>query len=91
MKNIRWLIFGLKLLLASKMFTPFTHFQVALISTIYMTGLSLGAVISGTVDKFGRKSMLLLSIFLAACGGLGNAFATSYWTFCTFRFFTASG
>ena len=56
-----------------------------------MTGLSLGCVISGLIDKLGRKSMLLLSIFLAGGCGLGNAFATSYWTFCTFRFFTASG
>ena len=67
------------------------YFQIALISTIYQIGIGFGAMISSTVDRFGRKRMLLLSIFLAACGGLGNAFATAYWTFCTLRFLTASG
>ena len=66
-------------------------FQVALISSIYMCGLILGSIISGTMDKFGRKNVLMLSILLAGGGGLGNAFASSYGAFCTLRFFTASG
>lgn len=67
------------------------YFQVALISSIYMSGLILGSIISGTMDRFGRKNILMLSILLAGCGGLGTAFTSSYGAFCALRFMTSSG
>ena len=64
---------------------------MALISSIYMSGLILGSIISGTMDRFGRKNILMLSILLAGCGGLGTAFTSSYGAFCTLRFITSTG
>ena len=56
-----------------------------------MSGLILGSIISGTMDRFGRKNILMLSILLAGCGGLGTAFTSSYGAFCALRFLTSSG
>ena len=64
---------------------------MALISSIYMSGLILGSIISGTMDRFGRKNILMLSILVAGCGGLGTAFTSSYGAFCALRFITSTG
>ena len=37
-------------------------------------------------DKFGRKPVMLVCLFLPVFVGLGTSFATSYWMFVSLRF-----
>uniref|UniRef100_A0A8C9V0U1 Solute carrier family 22 member 6 n=1 Tax=Scleropages formosus TaxID=113540 RepID=A0A8C9V0U1_SCLFO len=61
-------------------------------ATVFFCGVMLGAVIFGTLcDRFGRKSMLLLSYVCAMGFGLTSAFSSSYTMFAVMRFFTGLG
>uniref|UniRef100_A0A8C9RD68 Solute carrier family 22 member 6 n=1 Tax=Scleropages formosus TaxID=113540 RepID=A0A8C9RD68_SCLFO len=58
-------------------------------ATIFFIGLMCGAVVFGILsDRFGRKTMLLVTYLLALTFGLASAFSTSYMMFAIMRFFT---
>lgn len=62
------------------------------IMSIAMFGCLFGALFSGMfADRFGRKRLLILSAILFVCTSIGNALATSLWTFGLFRLFGGVG
>uniref|UniRef100_A0A8C9W181 Zmp:0000001102 n=1 Tax=Scleropages formosus TaxID=113540 RepID=A0A8C9W181_SCLFO len=55
------------------------NLNISATATVFFCGVMLGAVIFGTLcDRFGRKSMLLLSYVCAMGFGLTSAFSSSY-------------
>ncbi|KAG9268273.1 solute carrier family 22 member 7-like [Astyanax mexicanus] len=58
-------------------------------ATIFFTGVMFGAVFFGVMsDKYGRRSMLLLSYIASIVFSVASAFSTSFPMFATFRFLT---
>ncbi len=66
--------------------------QVALISSIYMTGNLIGSFITGVMaDSIGRRATLIISTLVCLVASFGSALANSYeWYYIT-RFFTGLG
>ena len=63
-------------------------YMVDLSTTIYMIGNSLGAVlITPFSDRFGRKWVLLISLWIQGVIGVGLAFVNCYALFLCLRFF----
>ncbi|KAJ8250504.1 hypothetical protein COCON_G00224260 [Conger conger] len=61
-------------------------------ATFFFIGVMFGAVLFGALsDRFGRKSMLLLSYVLSISFGFASAFSKSYLMFSILRFFTGLG
>uniref|UniRef100_H3CWW9 Solute carrier family 22 member 6 n=1 Tax=Tetraodon nigroviridis TaxID=99883 RepID=H3CWW9_TETNG len=58
-------------------------------ATVFFLGVMLGAIAFGYLsDKYGRKSVLLVSYVLSTVMGFASAFANSYVLFSVLRFFT---
>ena len=67
-----------------------SDYLVDLSTTIYMIGSALGAVlITPLSDRFGRKPVLLLSLWIQGIVGIGVAFVQSYIAFVITRFIVA--
>ncbi|CAJ1052325.1 solute carrier family 22 member 7-like [Xyrichtys novacula] len=61
-------------------------------ATIFFMGVMVGAAVFGYLsDRFGRKSMLLVSYIVAAVFGIASAFSFNYTMFAVMRFFTGFG
>lgn len=59
-------------------------------TTIYMVGNAVGAVtLTSLSDRFGRKYVMLLMLWIQGIIGFGAAFANSYILFTILRFFIA--
>ncbi|KAJ8312215.1 hypothetical protein KUTeg_009588 [Tegillarca granosa] len=59
-----------------------------LATTIYFCGVMVGGLLCGYLaDKFGRRPVMLASLYLPILIGLGTAFANSYTLFVSLRFF----
>ena len=62
-------------------------YLTSLATTIYFCGVMVGGLVFGHLaDKFGRKPVMLVCLFLPVFVGLGTSFATSYWMFVSLRF-----
>ncbi|XP_057699957.1 solute carrier family 22 member 7-like [Corythoichthys intestinalis] len=62
------------------------------IATIFFLGVMFGAAVLGTLsDRFGRKTMLLVSYLITAIFGFGSALSTNFAMFAVMRFFTGFG
>ncbi|KAB5561875.1 hypothetical protein PHYPO_G00011560 [Pangasianodon hypophthalmus] len=58
-------------------------------ATIFFIGVMLGAALFGSLsDRYGRKTMLLVSYVLALCFAIASAFSSSIIMFAVLRFFT---
>ncbi|XP_061534582.1 solute carrier family 22 member 7-like [Phycodurus eques] len=61
-------------------------------ATIFFLGVMLGAAVLGYLsDRFGRKSMLLVSYLITAIFGFGSALSSNYAMFAVMRFFAGFG
>ncbi|XP_036403105.1 solute carrier family 22 member 7 [Megalops cyprinoides] len=61
-------------------------------ATIFFTGVMIGAMVFGSLsDRFGRKSMLMVSYVSGMIFGVASAFSTSFVMFAVMRFFTGFG
>ena len=68
------------------------QFQVALVGTIYMSGLFFGSFLFGTLgDMIGRKKSLMVAIVMGSTFNLIGSFYSNYIFYCVTRFFTAAG
>ena len=67
-------------------------FQVALVGSIYMSGLLIGSFVLGTLaDLYDRKPIIILSVFLGCAGSISGAFANGFVTYALTRFITGCG
>ncbi|KAF4084524.1 hypothetical protein AMELA_G00129730 [Ameiurus melas] len=58
-------------------------------ATIFFIGVMLGAAIYGSLsDRYGRKTMLLVSYVLSLCFAMASVFSSSIIMFAVLRFFT---
>ncbi|KAG7328755.1 hypothetical protein KOW79_008699 [Hemibagrus wyckioides] len=58
-------------------------------ATIFFVGVMIGAAIFGSLsDRYGRKTMLLVSYVLALCFAMASVFSSSIIMFAVLRFFT---
>ncbi|XP_017332555.1 solute carrier family 22 member 7 isoform X3 [Ictalurus punctatus] len=58
-------------------------------ATIFFVGVMLGAAIFGSLsDRYGRKTMLLVSYVLSLCFAMASVFSSSIIMFAVLRFFT---
>ncbi|XP_021436478.1 solute carrier family 22 member 7-like isoform X2 [Oncorhynchus mykiss] len=61
-------------------------------ATIFFLGVMFGAMTFGSLsDRFGRKTMLLVSYISGMLFGVASAFSTSFIMFAVLRFFTGFG
>ncbi|XP_061882142.1 solute carrier family 22 member 7-like [Entelurus aequoreus] len=61
-------------------------------STIFFIGVMFGSAVLGTLcDRYGRKSMLLVSYLISTIFGFGSALSTSFSMFAVMRFFSGFG
>ncbi|KAJ8361533.1 hypothetical protein SKAU_G00180580 [Synaphobranchus kaupii] len=61
-------------------------------ATIFFVGVMIGALLFGSLsDRYGRKSMLLVSYLSGIVFGLASAFSSSFLMFAIMRFFTGFG
>lgn len=68
------------------------QYKVTLASTVYMLGLCIGAFAGGPpADKYGRKPVLFIFIFLGGFGNLLAAVFDSYPAFVIFRLISGIG
>ncbi|KAL3856230.1 hypothetical protein ACJMK2_011007, partial [Sinanodonta woodiana] len=59
----------------------------SLANTIFYVGVMLGSIFFGHIaDKFGRRLVMLLTLFMSIFVGVGIAFAPWYWLFVALRF-----
>ena len=66
------------------------NYQVELSTTIYMIGSALGAaLISPLSDRYGRKVVMLICLWIQGVLGVAVAFVNSYVLFVILRFFIA--
>ena len=66
--------------------------QIALIGTIYMVGLFVGALVLGRLsDVLGRRITITLSILGAAIAQVAGGLSQSFGTYATARFLAGIG
>jgi MFS family permease len=98
--GITWVLDGLEVTLAGAISPAlkespvlrFSNADVGLVSSAYLAGAVLGALVFGWLtDRLGRKRLffITLAVYLVATGA--TALSWNLWSFALFRFFTGAG
>jgi MFS family permease len=98
--GITWVLDGLEVTLAGAISPAlkespvlrFSNADVGLVSSAYLAGAVLGALLFGWLtDRLGRKRLffITLAVYLVATGA--TALSWNLWSFALFRFFTGAG
>jgi len=98
--GITWVIDGLEAtligavspVLLKKETLHFRTDQLGLLTTSYLVGAVLGALVFGYLtDKLGRKKLFTVTLGLYLVSAFLTAFSWNFWSFAVFRFFTGAG
>jgi MFS family permease len=98
--GITWVLDGLEVTLAGSLAgalvaSPrlhFTDWDVGLVSSFYLAGAVVGAVLFGwATDRFGRKKLFFITLGLYTAATAATAFSFDLASFCLFRFLTGAG
>jgi MFS family permease len=98
--GITWILDGLEVTLAGAISpalkeSPRLHFSnadVGLVSSAYLAGAVLGALLFGWLtDRLGRKRLFFITLAVYLVATAATALSWSLWSFAMFRFFTGAG
>ena len=98
--GITWILDGLEVTLAGAVApalkeSPRLHFsnaEVGLVSSAYLVGAVVGALIFGWLtDRLGRKRLFFITLALYLVATAATALSWNLWSFALFRFLTGAG
>jgi MFS family permease len=98
--GITWLLDGLEVTLAGSVagalkqspVLQFSNLEIGLLSSAYLAGAVLGALLFGWLtDRFGRRKLFFLTLLLYIAATAATAFSWNLWSFMLFRFLTGAG
>jgi MFS family permease len=98
--GITWILDGLEVTLAGAVApalkeSPRLHFsnaEVGLVSSAYLVGAVVGALIFGWLtDRLGRKRLFFITLALYLVATASTALSWNLWSFALFRFLTGAG
>src|SRR6267154_1301561 len=98
--GITWVLDGLEVTVAGSIAgalqeSPVLHFtaaEVGLVSSAYLTGAIIGAVLFGYLtDRFGRKRLFMVTLGIYLTATAATALSWDFWSFAVFRFLTGAG
>jgi MFS family permease len=70
----------------------FSNTEIGLVSSAYLAGAVLGAVLFGWLtDRWGRKKLFFITLTVYLCATAATAFSWNLWSFALFRFLTGAG
>ncbi|MCC7268171.1 MAG: MFS transporter [Caulobacteraceae bacterium] len=70
----------------------FTATEVGLTGSAYIAGAVLGSLVFGRLtDRFGRKRLFTVTVFVYLVGTIATGFSWDFWSFVLFRFITGAG
>lgn len=98
--GITWILDGLEVTLAGSVagalkespVLQFSNTEIGLVSSAYLAGAVLGAVLFGWLtDRWGRKKLFFITLTVYLCATAATAFSWNLWSFALFRFLTGAG
>jgi MFS family permease len=98
--GITWVLDGLEVTVAGSIAgalqeSPVLRFspaEVGLVSSAYLTGAIIGAVLFGYLtDRFGRKKLFMVTLGIYLTATAATALSWNLWSFAAFRFLTGAG
>ena len=98
--GITWILDGLEVTLAGAISPAlkeshrlhFTNADVGLVSSAYVAGAVVGAMLFGWLtDRLGRKRLFFMTLALYLVATAATAFSWNLWSFALFRIFTGAG
>jgi MFS family permease len=98
--GITWILDGLEVTLAGSVagalkespVLQFSNTEIGLVSSAYLVGAVLGAVLFGWLtDRWGRKKLFFITLTVYLCATAATAFSWNLWSFALFRFLTGAG
>ncbi len=98
--GITWILDGLEVTLAGSVagalkespVLQFSNTEIGLVSSAYLAGAVLGAVLFGWLtDRWGRKKLFFITLTVYLCATAATAFSWNIWSFALFRFLTGAG
>jgi MFS family permease len=98
--GITWILDGLEVTLAGSVagalkespVLQFSNTEIGLVSSAYLAGAVLGALLFGWLtDRWGRKKLFFITLTVYLCATAATAFSWNLWSFALFRFLTGAG
>ncbi len=98
--GITWILDGLEVTLAGSVagalkespVLQFSNTEIGLVSSAYLAGAVLGAMLFGWLtDRWGRKKLFFITLTVYLCATAATAFSWNIWSFALFRFLTGAG
>lgn len=98
--GITWILDGLEVTLAGSVAgalkaSPVLHFtntEIGFVSSAYLAGAVLGAILFGWLtDRWGRKKLFFITLTVYLLATAATAFSWNLWSFALFRFLTGAG
>src|SRR5829696_4886707 len=98
--GVTWVLDGLEVTIAGSIagalqespVLRFTEAEIGLVSSAYLAGAVLGALLFGYLtDRFGRRRLFFITLIVYMVATAATAFAWDFWSFAIFRALTGAG